>query len=234
MPHDNRSPLPPMHFNQEMADSYDRRNIPLAPIADNMHFLVRLVLEGLPAGARILCVGVGTGAEILALSKAFPGWTFTGVDPSAEMLAVCRDRLKHAGLMDRCDLIQGFVQDVPEDAGFDAVLSLLVAHFIGREERAVFYRNIHHRLKTGGYFVSSEICFDLDSAEFPAMLKNWERVQAGMGATPETLQKLSAMLRTTLSVLSPAETDALLRTSGFALPVAFFQAFLIRGVFATK
>ena len=50
-------------FNQEMADAYDRRNSALKPISDGLHFLMRLVLNDLPADARLLCVGVGTGAH---------------------------------------------------------------------------------------------------------------------------------------------------------------------------
>lgn len=228
------SSSPSQLFNQEMAESYDEKNRSLSPISDNMHFLVRLVLAKLPPQSRILCVGVGTGAEILSLAEARKSWSFVGVDPSAEMLEVCRERLKQANVQDRCELVQGYVGAAPQDAGFDAVLSILVAHFIPRNERIDFYREIHDRLKPGGYVISTEICFDLDSAEFPEMLKNWERVQTLMGATPKSLQKLPETLRDILSVLSPTETKDLLKTTGFELPVEFFQAFMIRGFFAKK
>ncbi|SMO72285.1 class I SAM-dependent methyltransferase [Paracoccus laeviglucosivorans] len=227
-------PAPHPAFNRDMAESYDQKNSGLAPISDNLHFLVQMVLAGLPARARILCVGVGTGAEILSLARAFPEWRFTGVDPSAEMLEVCRGRLDRAGLLERCELIHGFAHDAPKGANFDAALAMLVAHFIGHEHRPGFYRDIHDRLKPGGSFVSAEICVDLDAPEFPAMLQNWEQVQSRMGATPEALQKLPDTLRHVLGVLSPAQTDDLLKAAGFALPVPFFQAFLIRGVFATR
>ena len=135
----------PAVFNREIADAYDRRNSALAPISDGLHFLLRLVLEDLPADARVLCVGVGTGAEILSLARAYPGWSFVGVDPSEDMLAVGRGRLEQAGVLDRCQLLQGYVHDAPRD-GFDAVVSLLVAHFIQREDRLAFYAAIHDRL----------------------------------------------------------------------------------------
>jgi len=113
-------------------------------------------------------------------------------------------------------------------------VSILVAHFIPRAERQSFYRDIIERLKLKGYFVSAEISADLDAPEFPAMLKNWEQVQALMGATPESLQNLGDTLRNTLSVLSPDETTALWQESGFSAPVPFFQAFMIRGWHARK
>lgn len=224
----------PDFFNHDMAKRYDERNSKLSVISDNLHFLVRLVLADLPARARVLCVGVGTGVEILSLAKARPDWTFVGVDPSKEMLEVCGERLAQEGVGERCELIHGYVQDAPDGAEFDAVLSILVAHFIPRTERDGFYKNVLQRLKPEGYFVSAEISADFDAPAFPAMLKNWEQVQALMGATPKSLLTLGDTLRSTLSVLSPTETVALWQESGFSAPVPFFQAFMIRGWFARK
>ena len=220
-------------FNQEMADAYDRRNAGLKPISEGLHFLMRMVLTDLPENARVLCVGVGTGAEILTLAQAFPGWTFVGVGPSAEMLSVGAHRLTEAGVLDRCELIQGYVEDVSE-TDFDVVVSLLVAHFIRREGRPAFYAAIHDRLKRGGRFLSAEISGDLDGPEFPAMLEDWKQIQSRMGATPEALATLEDALRDVLGVLSVAETESLWHDAGFALPVPFFQAFVIRGWHATK
>ena len=228
-------PAPPAadFFNREMAAGYDRRNAGLSPISDCLHFLMRLVLADLPDDARILCVGVGTGAEILSLAAARPGWSFVGVDPSGDMLAVAAARLEGAGVADRCRLVMGHVEDVAE-AGFDAAVSLLVAHFVKRPDRPAFYRAIHDRLRPGGRFVSAEISGDLDAASFPAILADWGEVQKLMGATPASLAALPTMLRDTLGIVSPADTAALWRSAGFSDPVAFFQAFMIHGWHATK
>lgn len=220
-------------FNKEAAEAYDRRNAALKPIADALHFLMRLALADLPDDARVLCVGVGTGAEILSLAEARPGWTFVGVDPSAEMLGVGRHRLEQAGVADRVELIHGYVDDVAE-TGFDVVVALLVAHFIRRPERRTFYATVHDRLEPGGRFLSAEISTDLAAPEAPAMLADWAQVQAMMGATPESLARLPEVLRDVLGVVPPAETEAMWREAGFATPVPFFQAFMIRGWHAVR
>jgi tRNA (cmo5U34)-methyltransferase len=216
-------------FTRDMSRAYDARNRALAPISENLHFLIRLALADLPAASRVLCAGVGTGAEILHLANAYPQWTFVGVDPSAPMLEVCGERLKGAGLSDRCELVHGYVQDVPEGEVFDAVLSVLVAHFVRRGERLDFFLNMVRRLKPGGTLVNAELSVDLDAPEFPAMLKDWEKVQALMGATRDALANLPVQLGETLSVLPPQETERVLRESGISLPVRFFQAFMMCG-----
>lgn len=225
---------PPDFFNKEAALKYDERNSKLSDISDGMHFLIRLVLRDLPPHSKVLCVGVGTGAEIFSLAQAFPQWTFVGVEPSLEMLEVCRERVKQAGITNRCEFFHGFIQDLKGHSDFDAALSVLVGHFVKREEKLDFFKNISARLRTGGYFVNTEISFDLDSAQFPLMLKAWEGVQGLMGATPESLATLPVQLREMLSIFPPTENEKLLQQSGFALPVRFFQALMICGWFAKK
>ncbi len=221
-------------FTKEVSQSYDERNSKLTPISGNMHFLIRLVLKELPARARVLCVGVGTGAEILSLASANPEWTFVGVDPSDSMLEVCRERLKEAGFLSRCELIHGFVQDLPGGEQYDAAVSVLVSHFVKREERQEFFRQIVSRVLKGGYFVNTEISVDLDAAEFPSLLKNWEQVQTLMGATPESLAALPKQMREALTVLPPSEVERVMRQSGVAMPIRFYQAFLISGWYGKK
>lgn len=221
------------HFSSA-ARSYDEKNQQLAPLADDMHFLIRLILKNAPVRARVLCVGVGTGAEIFSLASAYPEWTFVGVDPSVGMLDVCREKLKSAGVLDRCELIHGYVHDVPQSESFDIALSILVGHFVKREDRLDFYKAMTDRLRTNGILVNTEISFDLNSPEFPSMLKNWESVQQLMGATPDSIANLSQVLREMLSVISPKETESLLQQSGIQLPIRFYQAFMICGWYGTK
>ncbi|UYH54600.1 class I SAM-dependent methyltransferase [Qipengyuania sp. SS22] len=198
-----------------------------------MHLLTQLVLSDLPDNARILCVGAGTGAEILALAKVRPNWSFVGIDPAPDMLAIAHERLEQAGVLDRCHLLPSYVEDL-EAGQFDAAVAMLVAHFIPLSGRASFYRAIFRRLQPGGRFVSAEISCDFDGELFPARLRDWEQVQIMMGATPESLAGLSEGLRHQLGVVGPATTRELWRKAGFSPPIDFFQASLIRGWHACK
>jgi tRNA (cmo5U34)-methyltransferase len=228
----NKTPVD--FFSKEAAQLYDQKNSKLLRISDCLHFLIGLVLKDLPVRSKILCVGVGTGAEILSLSQTFPDWTFVGLDPSAGMLDMCRERVLNAGVADRCEFIHGYFDDLPGELVFDATLSVLVAHFVARDQRASFFHRMANHLRTGGYLVNVEISFDLDSVEFPSILSGWEEVQKLMGATPESLAMLPKQLREVLTVIPPAETEALIRESGIACPVRFFQALMIHGWYGKR
>ncbi len=221
-------------FTPEMAQRYDERNHKLLPILDCLHFLMGLVLKNLSEHSHVLSVGAGTGKEIISLSQIFPHWTFVALEPSASMLQVCREQLQAKGLADRCDFVQGYIQDLPQQPTFDAVLSILVGHFVNRDERLNFFKTMSSRLRSGGYLVNAEISFDLDSLEFPSMLKNWESIQALMGATPASLAALPKQLREVLTVLPPSETERLFRQSGISCPIRFFQSFMVCGWFGIK
>lgn len=52
-------------FGEKAASSYNDRWAKIAPFRDGLHLAIRSRFSDLPANARILCVGAGTGVEIL-------------------------------------------------------------------------------------------------------------------------------------------------------------------------
>jgi hypothetical protein len=52
-------------FDRNMASSYDKGNAVFAPLREALNFLMRTILSELPIDAQILCVGVGTGSEVI-------------------------------------------------------------------------------------------------------------------------------------------------------------------------
>ena len=120
----------PVAFDQAHAAAYDQRFAKLAPLRDALHMLLGAVLADLPDDAGILCVGAGTGQELLYLAHRFPRWRFTVVEPSSPMLEVCRRKANESGMAARCRFHEGYLETLPPTAAFDAATSLLVSQFI--------------------------------------------------------------------------------------------------------
>lgn len=215
-------------FDDMGGESYDQSNIAFAPITNNLHFLIQLILKELPAKAQVLCVGVGTGAEIIGLASAYKNWSFIGLDPSSSLLETCREKLAAEHLMDRCELFHGYLSEYKKDQEFDAVLCINVMHFIkdigARED---MYRDMKSRLKPKGHLICAEVSVDFDSADYSGLLRCWQAMHKYGGASDESLSKTDDMLREQLGVLPPKDIDLLISKTFGATPLRFFQSFLI-------
>ena len=220
-------------FDQQ-ASGYDRQWARMAPIRDGLHFLLESVFADLPADARILCVGVGTGAELAYLAQKFPGWRFTAVDPSGAMLEVCRQRAEAEGYLLRCYFHEGYLDSLPTEDMHDGAPCFLVSQFIlAQEDRSSFFRAIASRLRSGGVLASSDLASDIESTAYDALLPVWLNVMAP-GVQPERLERTRAAYAKDVAVLPPALVASIIGSAGFEPPVQFFQAGLIHAWFSKR
>ncbi len=85
--------------------------------------VVDALLKSLPAEEpmRILDLGTGSGAILLALLAERPNWTGVGVDISPEALEVARENVALLGLQDRATLVHASWTEGQPSAAFDAV-----------------------------------------------------------------------------------------------------------------
>ncbi len=221
-------------FEKMGADAYDKGNTKLVSISANLHFLMTLILKELQTNANALCVGVGTGADIIELAKHYPNWNFVGLDPSTAMLDGCKKKLAAYQLSERCELFHGYLSSYQTDKKFDVVICLFVMHFVDEEERRSMYQDMADYLNPGGYLVEAEISTDLEDDSFPEQLKNWQSLHQVGGTAEENLANMENDLKETLSVLSPRKVEAIIAENGFSKPIQFFQSLLIRAWYARK
>jgi SAM-dependent methyltransferase len=107
-----------------------------------------LALCGDVTGLRVLDAGCGAGAHTAALLDR--GAQVTGVDASAGMLAIARDRLGPSVPLHHTDL----ADPLPfEDGSFDLVLAALVLHYL--QDWGPPLREFHRVLVPGGRLVVS-------------------------------------------------------------------------------
>jgi tRNA (cmo5U34)-methyltransferase len=219
------------------ASSYDQQWSKLAPINDALHLLTSTVLSELPATANILCVGAGTGAEILALARTFPEWHFTAVEPSSAMLDVFRRRAEEHGISSRCVFHRGYLDSLPSNESFDAATAFLVSQFIlERHVRSNFFQSIAERLCPAGILVSSDLAGDMAAAECRELLGLWFRVMTGSGTPPssEGIERMREAYRRDVAVLPPQDVRDIITRGGFDSPVLFFQAGMIHAWYAKR
>lgn len=235
MPDMQNNKTPADLFNKNASSVYNERQQKLAPITDNLHFLINLVLHELTEEASILCVGVGTGTEIIKLAQWHPHWRFVGVDPSADMLNVCRLQLEEHGLSHRVALFHGYLTELPGADKFNAVLCLLVSQFIKADnERQMLFDMMASRLDPKGYLINAELSADLETPEFYAQLEAWKAMQSIAGSTQEQVANILPVWKEHVSILPPASIERFLRRSGFAMPIPFFQSLLIHAWYSRK
>lgn len=216
--------------NPADVSSYARDTPRKVPGLSDLHRMTTLLLaERAPKDAHILVVGAGGGLELNAMAEMQRAWRFTGVDPSPAMLDVARQTTApHAS---RIALVQGTVELAPLEP-FDGATCLLTLHFLGRDERRHILTQIRRRLNPGSALVMAHhTAIGGDPALWLARSLSFSDWRDGYA--PNTADLAKAMTER-LSLLSPAEEEAMLLEAGFAQPALFYAALSFRGWIATS
>ena len=215
-------------FDKDTALSYDSQRDKLSPIKDALHLAMQMLLCKLPKNAKILCVGAGTGSELIYLAQVFPQWTFTIVEPALKMLEICSQRVKEFGFLSRCTFHQGYLDSLPDMGLYDGATSILVSHFIvNRNERSKYFSEIASRLSPEAYMINADMSSDMSSVEYQNLLEGWINMHdyANMPVRIESFGSKVAMVST-------EEIKSIIKESGFEEPTLFFQTLFIHAWFS--
>ncbi|MBN9360140.1 MULTISPECIES: class I SAM-dependent methyltransferase [unclassified Devosia] len=192
-----------------------------------LHRMARMLLaERVPADGRVLVLGAGGGLELRAFAEAQPGWSFDGVDPSADMLRLAAEMT--SPYADRIRLHEGYIADAPEGP-FDGATSILTFHFIARAQRLETLRQLHRRLKPGAPLVLAHISFAQTEPERSMWIARHVAFGAPDGVDPAQLQSSREAIGTRLSILAPEDEEAMLREAGFSGVSLFYAGLSFRG-----
>ena len=225
----------PVVFDQKAASSYDKRWAKLAPIRDSLDLFIRAILSELPVDAQILCVGVGTGSELINLAQAFPQWQFTAVEPAIPMLDICRQKAEKHGITSRCTFHEGYLDSLPLSDLFDAATCLVVSHFIiQKDERRNFFNQIALRLRPQGYLINSDLVSDISTSNYQSLLEVWLRMMKSAELPEEDIKKMIDGYGRDVAVLPPQEVASIITSAGFDTPVLFYQNLLIHAWYSRR
>lgn len=194
----------------------------------DMQRMTRLLLaECAPADARILVLGAGGGLELKLFAENHPLWTFEGVDPSAEMLALAR--LNLGPNASRVNFHEGYI-DSASQGPFDGGGCLLTMHFLDIDTRRQALAEVHRRLKPGAPFIMTHFSFEQGDAEERALwLSRYAAFLSDSGVDPASAMKASTTINERLHILTPQQDEALIRDAGFKNVSLFYASFTYRG-----
>ena len=222
-------------FDEQRATTYDERAAKIAPLRDTLHLLIRLILSELPTDARILCVGVGTGLELIYLAREFPQWQFTAVEPAPAMLEICRQKAEACGVASRCTWHEGYLDSLPASEPFHAATCLLVSHFLMQQEaRRNFFNQIASRLCSQGYLVSADLASDVSSASYQSLCEIWTRMLEYAEYPKQDVKDFLAAHGRDVAVLSPNEVSSIIASSDFDKPTLFLQTLFIHAWYSRR
>lgn len=226
---------PARFFGEAQAATYDTNFAKLAPLKDALHLCMRGMLAPLPHNARILCVGAGTGAELLYLAEAFPGWHFVLVEPSGPMLQRCHQRATQANIAPRCVFHQGYLDSLPSMEPCHAATAILVSQFLLEQTaRSTFFKAIAERLTPGGSLITADLAGNLHADQPGGLTAGWMELMRYNTMSDGSTATYRAALEANVAVCEPHIVESILRNSGFDDPVCFCKTMLIHAWFARR
>lgn len=178
----------------------------------------------------LLVVGAGGGNELSAWGPSNPNWTFTGIDPSEEMLQIAQFKAQQLAIENRVQLLSGTIDTLPSSPfTYDAASCILVLHFIeDRQQKLNLLHNIHAQLKPGKPFVLACAYGDRNSDELQDRIKIWQSFFLEAGYKKAKVEDMGKVIMN-ISFLSDQAIQELLKEAGFKQITRFFSSGLFAG-----
>ncbi|WP_107949025.1 class I SAM-dependent methyltransferase [Lysinibacillus parviboronicapiens] len=219
-------------YNSEKALAYEKNTRISIPTYDALFAMIKSYFRAQldDKEASLLVIGAGGGNELSAWGPSNPNWTFTGVDPSEEMLQIANKKSVQLGLENRVRLIHGTIDNLPpQDFKFDAVSCILVLHFIDDiQEKLTLLKKIKNHLKPGKPFVVVSAYGDRDSDELHNNIKVWQSFFLDAGYEKSKTEDMAKVIMN-ISFISENQIEQLLTEAGFTNVTRFYTTGFFAG-----
>jgi cyclopropane-fatty-acyl-phospholipid synthase len=110
----------------------------------------------LQPGDRFLDIGCGWGALVMWAAERY-GVEATGITLSQNQHALANERIRAAGLADRCKVLLQDYRDVPGEAVYDKIASIGMFEHVGLRNLPVYFGAIRRLLRDGGIVLNHGI-----------------------------------------------------------------------------
>ena len=139
---------------------------------------------------RFLDVGVGVAAISIGLCRRYEGLTCVGLDVVPEVVALGRQEVADAGLVDRIELRVQSVADLTDEAAYD--LAWIPQPFIPRAAYAAGIATVLRAVRPGGWLVSPVMTPPDSESEFERAVV--EHAGHVLGGGPISVTEVTALL----------------------------------------
>ncbi|CAM4254098.1 class I SAM-dependent methyltransferase [Acinetobacter pragensis] len=219
-------------FNsQQVVDSYDLHIRKLIPGYEIVHQQILAIMKAhLSARANVLIIGAGTGYELGYLLQAFPECRFTVTELSEPMLNKARSYAAPWNNPPRVEFVLGQHNALSEQGNFDAVLSILVTHFVPPAQKLDFLQGAQQCLKPDGIFLTFDLMQFHDWQEASALKQLCEM----NGLAEKQTQAMLERMAEDFFPLNESTTRNVLQAAGFRKIECFTQILCYQGFIATK
>jgi cyclopropane-fatty-acyl-phospholipid synthase len=110
----------------------------------------------LSPGEKFLDIGCGWGALAIRAAQEY-GVDATGITLSENQHRLATERIRAAGLEDRCRVLLRDYREMPGDAGFDKIASVGMFEHVGLKNLAEYFGVVARSLREGGLFLNHGI-----------------------------------------------------------------------------
>jgi tRNA (cmo5U34)-methyltransferase len=229
----------PLDFDTNLpipTSEYDRMVQLSIPGYEALHQMALAFLRAkLPENANLLIVGAGSGMELVTFGTANPQWQLLGLDPSANMLAIARQKIEQQGLSERVKLFQGYTHELTETILYDAATCILVMHFLPDDgSKLALLESIAQKIKPATTFILVDMFGEKNTVLFEQLVSIWRLYSQGIGLDSEIIEKREQTMRESIHPIPEARVIELLQKAGFGNVVRFYTGLIFGGWIATK
>jgi len=216
-----------------MSTEFDSKILCTVPFYDQFYATtIDLVLSTGKSTSRWLDTGCGTGNLCARATGIFSGAEFALSDPSEQMLAVAKDKLKtNPNVSYKLADTQSL--DYPNDY-FDVITAIQCHHYLDKPGRVEAVANCFRMLKPGGIFVEFENIRAFSSEGNSIGLKRWQDYQISMGRTVDEAAAHMRRFDHEYFPISVFDHVDLLRDTGFKTVEVLWASFMQAGFYAIK
>lgn len=150
-----------------------------------------------------------------------------GVEPAQAMAAVAQANLEIQQLSDRCEVINGYVEDLDSTARFDAATLILVMHFVPDDgSKEALLRSIAARLNPGAPLILADLHAEVEGVRFKRFLDVWRDWQLHQGMPEHIVDRGFEHVVRDIQFIGEDRIMELLHAAGFKTIEPFYGAFL--------